>query len=71
MYDINKDKRRNCVCWNHMFDTCDAIEPSVFRKTLCKGCAFFKTEADYIRQTGRTYEDELKRQKVYGRKGND
>ena len=51
-----------------MFRTCDAIEPSVFRKTHCKGCAFYKTESDFIRQTGRTYAQEMRRVKVYGRK---
>ena len=65
---IDLKEKKNCVCWNHMFETCDAIEPSVFRKFGCIGCAFYKTEAEYKRQTGRTYEEEMKQTKVYGRK---
>lgn len=65
---IDLTEKENCVCWNHMFRTCDAIEPSVFRKTHCKGCAFYKTETEYMKQTGRTYAQEMRRVKVYGRK---
>ena len=60
--------KEDCVCWDHMFRTCNAIEPSVFRKHHCACCPFYKTAEQYMKQTGVTYEHAMKHAKVYGRK---
>ena len=67
-YHIEITIKEDCVCWDHMFRTCNAIEPSVFRKFRCACCPFYKTADQYYKQTGITYEHAMRNAKVYGRK---
>lgn len=57
----------DCVCWDHMYMTCNAIEPKHFNRHGCVNCAFYKDAAAYLRQTGKTYKEVMKKAKVYGR----
>lgn len=68
MKDTTITLKEDCVCYDHIFRTCNAIERSVWQKNHCALCAFYKTHAQYYKQTGKTYEQAMNEAKVYGRR---
>ena len=59
-------KLKNCVCWNKALDECSAITRVEFvRGFNCGMCPFYKTEEEYRKQTGHTYEEEMEEVKQY------
>ena len=59
---MENEHKTSCVCWDSILGTCRAIEINIFRKHGCKGCNFYKTEAEYEAQTGGiSYAEELKK----------
>lgn len=64
MKNIELDK--NCVMYNAILNECKGINSVEFKKGhKCETCAFRKTQEEYIKQTGRTYEEEMKEVKKY------
>lgn len=62
--------RIECVCYDHTFRTCNALEPKHFIKDGCKNCAFYKDLDTYMKQTGKTYEAAMRWLLVYGQNRN-
>lgn len=63
--------KMDCVCWDNIYRTCNAIEPKYFNRHGCVGCAFYKDDATYRKQTGKSYKYVMQNAKVYGRKRYD
>ena len=58
----------NCVCANETLGKCNAVNQTAFNLGhKCSGCAFRKTEAEYIKQMGHTYEEEMREVRKYGK----
>ena len=52
----------NCVCWSKTRNECVAIARHEYAKGYrCNVCVFHKTEKEYIRQMGHTYEMEMRK----------
>ena len=54
-----------CVCMDWA-GACVAIERNLLRKGHdCEHCPFYKTEEEYIRQMGHSYEEEMREVRKY------
>ena len=62
--DIKFDE--DCVMFNKTLGKCIGINAQDLKKGHgCDKCAFRKTQAEYIRQMGHTYEEEMKEVEKY------